>query len=128
MVYQKSALNTNWGLRLVAREGEPYGVLVGRRVKRAPDGQIIVNQATGRPIQDVDANGNNTNFVLGTITPDWTGGIRNTFTYKNLSLSALIDMRQGSDVFSMTYIFGRYAGVLEESLEGRRTVDEVKNG
>jgi len=121
-------LNTNWGLRLVAREGEPYGVLVGRRVKRAPDGQIIVSQTTGRPIQDVDANGSNTNFVLGTITPDWTGGIRNTFTYKNLSLSALIDMRQGSDVFSMTYIFGRYAGVLDESLEGRRTVDEVKNG
>jgi TonB-linked SusC/RagA family outer membrane protein len=121
-------LNTNWGLRLVAREGEPYGTLVGRRVKRAPDGQIIVNPATGRPIQDVDANGNNSNFVLGTITPDWTGGIRNTFTWKGLSLSALIDMRQGSDLFSMTYIFGRYAGVLEESLEGRNTLDEIQNG
>ncbi len=121
-------LNTNWGLRLVAREGEPYGVLVGRRVKRAPDGQIIVNQATGRPIQDVDATGNNTNFVLGTITPDWVGGIRNTFSWKGLSLSALFDMRKGSDVFSMTYIFGRYAGVLEESLEGRNTLDEIQNG
>lgn len=120
-------LNTNWGLRLVAREGEPYGVLVGRRVKRAPDGQIIVG-ANGRPIQDVDANGNNTNFVLGTITPDWVGGIRNTFTWKNLSLSALIDMRQGSDLFSMTYIFGRYAGVLEESLEGRETLEQIQNG
>ena len=121
-------LNTNWGLRLVAREGEPYGTLVGRRVKRAPDGQIIVNAATGRPIQDVDANGNNSNFVLGTITPDWTGGIRNTFTWKGLSLSALIDMRQGSDLFSMSYIFGRYAGVLDESLEGRNTLDEIQNG
>jgi outer membrane receptor protein involved in Fe transport len=120
-------LNTNWGLRLVAREGEPYGVLVGRRVKRAPDGQIIVGP-TGRPIQDVDENGNNTNFVLGTITPDWVGGVRNTFTWKNLSLSALIDMRQGSDLFSMTYIFGRYAGVLEESLEGRETLEQIQNG
>jgi TonB-linked SusC/RagA family outer membrane protein len=121
-------LNTNWGVRLVAREGEPYGTLVGRRVKRAPDGQIIVSAATGRPIQDVDANGNNSNFVLGTITPDWTGGIRNTFTWKGLTLSALIDMRQGSDLFSMTYIFGRYAGVLDESLEGRNTLDEIQNG
>jgi outer membrane receptor protein involved in Fe transport len=121
-------LNTNWGVRLVAREGEPYGTLVGRRVKRAPDGQIIVNQATGRPIQDVDANGNNSNFVLGNITPDWVGGVRNTFTYKGISLSALLDMRQGSDIFSMTYIFGRYAGVLEESLEGRETLDQVQNG
>lgn len=121
-------LNTNWGLRLVAREGEPYGVLVGRRVKRAPDGQIIVSQTTGRPIQDVDENGNNSNFVLGSITPDWVGGVRNTFTWKGFSLSALLDMRKGSDVFSMTYIFGRYAGVLEESLEGRSNLDEVQNG
>lgn len=121
-------LNTNWGLRLVAREGEPYGVLVGRRVKRAPDGQIIVNATTGSPILDVDANGNNSNFVLGSITPDWVGGVRNTFSWKGLSLSALIDMRQGSDLFSMTYIFGRYAGVLEESLEGRNTIDEIQNG
>jgi TonB-linked SusC/RagA family outer membrane protein len=121
-------LNTNWGLRLVAREGEPYGVLVGRRVKRTPDGQIIVSQTTGRPIQDVDASGNNTNFVLGSITPDWVGGVRNTFSWKGLSLSALLDMRQGSDVFSMTYVFGRLSGVLEESLEGRNTLEEVKNG
>ncbi len=121
-------LNTNWGLRLVAREGEPYGVLVGRRVKRAPDGQIIVSQTTGRPIQDVDATGNNTNFVLGGITPDWVGGVRNTFSWKGLSLSALLDMRQGSDVFSMTYVFGRLSGVLEETLEGRNTLDEVQNG
>lgn len=121
-------LNTNWGLRLVAREGEQYGVLVGRRVKRAPDGQIIVNEANGSPILDVDENGLNNNFVLGSITPDWVGGVRNTFTWKGFSLSALLDMRQGSDIFSMTYIFGRYAGVLEESLEGRNTIDEIQNG
>ncbi len=120
-------LNTNWGLRLVAREGEPYGTLVGRRVKRAPDGQIVVN-ASGIPVYDVDENGNIDNFALGTITPDWVGGMRNTFTWKGLSISALLDMRQGSDLFSMTYIFGRYAGVLEESLEGRNTLDEIQNG
>lgn len=121
-------LNTNWGVRLVAREGEPYGALIGSRVKRAPDGQIIVNQATGRPVFDVDENGLNNNFVLGNITPDWVGGLRNTFSYKGFTLSALLDMRKGSDIFSMTYIFGRYAGVLEESLEGRNTIDEIQNG
>ncbi|MEZ4919177.1 MAG: SusC/RagA family TonB-linked outer membrane protein [Saprospiraceae bacterium] len=120
-------LNTNWGLRLVAREGEPYGTLVGRRIKRTDDGTMIVD-ANGYPIQDTDENGNNDNFNLGTITPDWVGGLRNTFTYKNISVSALIDARQGSDIFSMTYIFGRYAGVLEESLEGRETVDQIQNG
>lgn len=121
-------LNTNWGVRLVAREGEPYGTLVGRRVRRAPDGQIVVNPANGIPIWEADANGNIENWSLGTITPDWVGGIRNTFSWKGLSVSALIDMRQGSDLFSMTYVFGRYAGVLEESLEGRNTLDEIQNG
>ncbi len=121
-------LNTNWGVRLVAREGEPYGTLVGRRIKRAPDGQMIVSATTGLPIYDADATGNINNFNLGTITPDWVGGVRNTFTWKGLSISALLDMRQGSDIFSMTYIFGRYAGVLEESLEGRNTLDEIQNG
>jgi len=121
-------LNSNWGVRLVARAGEPYGALIGSQVKRAPDGQIIVNQTTGRPVFDVDENGLNNNFVLGNITPDWVGGLRNTFSYKGFTLSALLDMRKGSDIFSMTYIFGRYAGVLEESLEGRNTVDEIQNG
>ncbi|MFN0013543.1 MAG: SusC/RagA family TonB-linked outer membrane protein [Saprospiraceae bacterium] len=121
-------LNTNWGVRLVAREGEPYGTLVGRRIQRAPDGQMIVSKTTGRPIYEADANGNIDNWALGNITPDWVGGVRNTITWKGLSLSALIDMRQGSDLFSMTYIFGRYAGVLEESLEGRNTLDEIQNG
>lgn len=121
-------LNTNWGLRLVAREGEPYGTLVGRRIKRAPDGQMIVSATTGLPIYDADENGNIDNFNLGTITPDWVGGVRNTFTWKGLSVSALLDMRQGSDLFSMTYIFGRYAGVLVESLEGRETLDQIQNG
>lgn len=119
-------INTNWGLRLMAREGEPYGTLVGRRVKTAPNGQLILSN--GLPVLDVDANGSNTNFNLGTITPDWTGGIRNTFTFGPLSLSALVDMRQGSDVFSVTYMFGRYSGILEESLEGRNNLDEILNG
>ncbi|TNE67974.1 MAG: SusC/RagA family TonB-linked outer membrane protein [Bacteroidetes bacterium] len=121
-------LNTNWGLRLVAREGEAYGTLVGRRIKRTADGEMIVSATSGLPIYDADENGDINNFNLGTITPDWVGGIRNTFTWKGLTLSALIDMRQGSDVFSMTYIFGRYAGILEESLEGRETLDQIQNG
>ena len=121
-------LNTNWGLRLVAREGEPYGTLVGRRILRNDAGEMVVSATTGLPIYDADENGNIDNFNLGTITPNWVGGIRNTISWKNLTLSALIDMRDGSDVFSMTYIFGRYAGILEESLEGRETLDQIQNG
>jgi len=38
--------------------------------------------------------------ILGNIQPDWLGGLTNTFTYKGLSLSALIDVRMGGEVYS----------------------------
>ena len=49
--------------------------------------------------------------VIGNITPDWTGGVRNTFTYKGVSLSFLIDVQQGGDTFSTDLWYG-YAGGL----------------
>lgn len=46
-------------------------------------------------------------------------GIRNTFTYKNVSLSGLLDIRHGGQIFSETFVVGLEAGQLEETLEGR---------
>jgi hypothetical protein len=57
--------------------------------------------------------------ILGNYTPDWIGGMNNTLTYKGINFNFLIDMRQGGDLYSMTTTWGRYAGVLEESLIGR---------
>jgi outer membrane receptor protein involved in Fe transport len=103
-------LGTYWSLKVVNIPGMPYGQLYGYDVQRAPDGQII--HASGLPKQgDLKA--------LGTFTPDWIGGITNTFSYKNLDLSVLIDTRQGGSMYSMTTTWGRYAGVLEETLIGR---------
>jgi hypothetical protein len=38
---------------------------------------------------------NNDRRVLGTTQPKWTGGLTNTFTYKNFSLSVFIQTVQG---------------------------------
>ena len=38
---------------------------------------------------------------IAKIMPDWTGGLRNTFTYKRLSLSALLTAQQGGHVYSL---------------------------
>lgn len=103
---------TYWGLSLEARPGERYGVFYGTGYERDDNGNIVVD-AVGRPKKDPEKR------VLGDILPDWTGGIRNSFTYKGINFSFLVDVRKGGDIFSVTHMFGRYAGVLEETLEGR---------
>jgi hypothetical protein len=57
-------------------------------------GDILINPATGLPIK-------NTNFLpIGDRNPDFSIGLRNSFTYKSINLSFLLDIRKGGDVFN----------------------------
>jgi TonB-linked SusC/RagA family outer membrane protein len=100
------------GLSVEARVGQPYGTFFGKGFLRAPDGQIVYD-AQGYPMIDPVSR------VLGSFTPDWIGGISNTFTYKQFSLSTLIDIKSGGDIFSQSINIGRYTGVLKETTLGR---------
>lgn len=103
-------LGSYWSLKVMAIPGEKYGSLFGYDFERSPDGQVIFRN--GLPSQgDLK--------VLGNFTPDWIGGINNEFNYKGVNLSFLIDTRMGGDLYSMTTTWGRYAGVLDETLIGR---------
>jgi TonB-linked SusC/RagA family outer membrane protein len=106
-------LGSFWGVSLWAREGEPLGQLVGTAYQRDPQGRIIVNADDGDPAPT------NSPQVIGNVNPDWRAGWSNEFTYKNARLRFLFDMKQGGNVYSVTNMFGRYAGVLEETLAGR---------
>jgi TonB-linked SusC/RagA family outer membrane protein len=115
-------LGGQWDMQLQARAGEPYGVIVGHKFERAPDGQIIYED--GLPIQDPETD------IVGDIQPDWTGGVGVSLNWKGLSVSTLFDMKIGGDVHSMSYTWGRYAGTLSETLIGRETgiiAEGVKN-
>ncbi|MCF0073626.1 SusC/RagA family TonB-linked outer membrane protein [Dyadobacter sp. CY261] len=109
---QATTTNSFRGLSVEARVGEPYGTFFGKGFQRAPDGQIIYD-AQGYPVLE------SASRVLGNFTPDWIGGFSNTFRYKNLSLSTLIDVKHGGDIFSQSINIGRYTGVLEETTMGR---------
>lgn len=85
-------------------------MLYGYDFDRDTDGNVIFTD--GLPSQ-----GNLT--ALGNVTPDWVGGVMNEFSWKGLNASFLIDMKKGGDLYSMTTTWGRYAGVLEETLIGR---------
>jgi TonB-linked SusC/RagA family outer membrane protein len=107
-------LGGQWGMELQARPGEAYGSIVGFPYLRNDSGQIIYEN--GLPKVN-----NSSLAVLGNITPDWTGGANFVFKYKNFDFSALIDAKMGGDIYSMSYMWGRYAGSLEETLIGRET-------
>jgi len=51
------------------------------------------------------------NNNIGTTNPDWTGGINNSFTYKNFTFSFLIDIRHGGSVFSGDMAYGLADGI-----------------
>ncbi len=115
-------LGGQWNVDVEAIAGQPYGVLFGPGYLKSPDGQIV--HSNGLPVIDP------TNRILGNVTPDWTGGVTFNLGWKGLSFNTIIDAKMGGDMYSMTTTWGRYAGVLEETLLGREEGiigDGVKN-
>src|SRR5690606_28997247 len=100
------------GLTSEARVNQPYGTLYGVAFERSPDGQLVYGD-NGLPVIAAGAK------ILGNIQPDWVGGIQNTFHYKNFSLSALVDIRMGGDIYDEGSANARWTGQYEETAPGR---------
>lgn len=100
--------NLQGGVQIVARKGEPYGSIIGSDYVYT-NGQPTVG-ANGRyTISQTNDN------VIGNVYPDWTGGLRNQFRYKNFDLSFLIDWQKGGDVFSLDLWYGIGTGLYAET-------------
>jgi TonB-linked SusC/RagA family outer membrane protein len=111
--YELSA--ARWaGAVIQAREGGPYGVIVGRKMKRDPNGNII-HTAAGLPVP-TDATDQT---VLGNGVYKWLMGITNTVGYKAFSLNALVDIKVGADIYSMSNALAYMNGTATETLQGR---------
>ena len=110
---QRIVVGSYWGVSVTADSGQPYGNLVGTMWMRDGQGHIIVDSTSGLPMRD------SRQVVLGNYNPDWSGGITNTLTYKNLSLSFSFDGQLGGKVYSVTKWFGQYSGILQATLQGR---------
>ncbi|MCB0518627.1 MAG: SusC/RagA family TonB-linked outer membrane protein [Saprospiraceae bacterium] len=92
--------------------GEPYGVIYGTKWLRDDAGNILVDDE-GYPLFDPQQPG-----IVGDPNPDWLMGIRNSFSYKGLYLSALLDIRKGGDIFNGTVGVMKSLGI-EKSTEQR---------
>ncbi len=98
------------GITINARVGEAYGAILGT--------DYVYEKTTGKPI--VKSNGRyavsaTNDNVIGNVNPDWTGGVNNSFRYKNLSLGFLIDIQHGGDIFSLDHWYGAATGLYKES-------------
>jgi TonB-linked SusC/RagA family outer membrane protein len=89
--------------------GQPLFVLTGTDYTYDANGNRLVD-SSGHYVH-TDAN-----HIIGTTQPDYIGGISNTFTYKGISLSALIDFQKGGSFFSYTNMYGLSSGLLEETV------------
>lgn len=76
--------------------GQSTTGLSGKDYERTPDGQIVVDQ-NGYPMISTVKN----NYI-GNREPDFLLGLGSTFTWKDLSVSFLIDGRCGGDVVNVT--------------------------
>ncbi len=86
-------MDPGYGASIQARVGEPFGNIVGYRKKRNENGDVLLTE-DGKFQRATDLE------VLGTIQPDLLAGLTNIFTYKNLSVSFLLDTRKGGQILS----------------------------
>ncbi len=104
-------------------EGQPYGNIYGSYYVRygGNEDQMFTDRslplligANGFPVSSLTKQ-----KLLGNSQPDWVGGFSNTFTYKRVSLSTLIDGRWGYEKFNRLENFNSAFGIADYTVDRR---------
>jgi TonB-linked SusC/RagA family outer membrane protein len=91
----------------VLRLGEEYGVFRGTVSARDDEGNLLIDRNNGNVLNA------NEEAIIGNPNPDFTLGISNTLSWKGFTLGAVLDWRQGGDLYSETVNSQLGRGVLE---------------
>ncbi|MEZ4948213.1 MAG: SusC/RagA family TonB-linked outer membrane protein [Saprospiraceae bacterium] len=118
---------TSPGIYIVKDEG--YGVIWGSRYLRNEDGQVIINDDPNSERYGLPLGLENNLGVIGNTQIDWFGSIRNTFSYStnnfgSISLSAVLDKREGGDILNLDNFYLNSYGVTKVT-ENRETASFV---
>ena len=112
----------------IARVGAPLGVFEVPQVAKDPQGRTIVN-AQGIPTIAADKK------EVGNYEPKYLAGVATMFSWKGLSLSGAVDIRQGGKIYSYTKQLTNFVGNSTESTYNMRqpfiepnSVVEIDNG
>ena len=119
--------------QLLLVPGAPYGAIFGTSYARyyGPGGEPELGEGEFRVLDGdapllIGADGfpvvDRTLRVLGNMTPDWTGGLYNRIAYKNVELSALVDVSVGNDKYNQFNNFFAAFGIAPYTLDRTETV------
>ncbi|GAB3505388.1 TonB-dependent receptor [Spirosoma knui] len=93
--------------------GKPIGQLYTFTYLRDAQGRKVYDANSGMPLR------NNTLVNVGNALPTYFGGITNTFTYRGITLSALIDFKLGHKMITGRNINYLRHGLSKRTLPGR---------
>jgi TonB-linked SusC/RagA family outer membrane protein len=101
------------GVSVVAMPGADYGSILGYDYQKDSKGNIILNPTDLQPMTSESRQ------ILGKGIFDWTGGLSSNMSYKNFTLGAVLDVKVGADLLSLTNWSATSSGALKTTLEGR---------
>jgi len=99
----KYEIYSAYGVEFNAVVGQPIGVFKGHTAKKDSNGNIIVNEDTGIPLEGDKE-------VYGNAESDFQMGLTNNFKYKNWNLGFSFDYRQGGLMYSYTARLNYFVG------------------
>lgn len=116
----------NYRVGSVAFEGGEYGVLMSDSKPKTWQSDDANDPRNGMPVFAWSDSRRGAYYErsyeveeVGKIQPDFEGSLNNTFRYKGLTLSVLLDARYGGHIASYSNRYGTAYGWLDTSLRGR---------
>ena len=90
--------------------------MTGQDYSRNAAGQILIDPTNGFPLVNPDYK------KIGDRNPDYTLGITNVFSYKNLSFSFLWDVKVGGDILNANEIWMTNVGLSKRTLDREKPI------
>ena len=97
---------------IIGRVGGTTGDLWGYKLVRDPEGNVVIND-NGLPERSGEIE------YVATAYPKWKAGLYNEFSYKNFTLSVLLDGQVGGKMYSHSHHKMTEQGKLAHTLNGR---------
>lgn len=101
----------------VVNAGGGYGDIVGKAYKRDAQGRKIID-SNGIPESESDK-------VIGNMLPKWTGSVGTQLRWRDLTFSALVDVRHGGKFISNTDNYACQQGTSARTLYGRKSGEQI---
>ena len=123
--YGPYGFSSSYAMKL--KKGGSFGDIYGKAFKRDTDGKILYEtdgERQGLPMIEGDGN----TVKVGNANPDFTLGWTNTFSWKGLVLSLLVDGRYGGKVLSQTQADMDMYGVTKVTGDARDRGDVMLEG